>query len=360
MARPKHNAENERIKRRYMLYLRDAHGRSAQTIAQAMRAIEAFERASGLKNFKAFHIEQARAWKRMLHDGGLAVSTRNAQLHAVKHFFKWLADQPGYKARIRHADAEYFNLTEKETRVAQASRPRAVPTLEQLVRVLEAAPAATDAQRRDRAIIAFVLLTGVRDGAMISLKLKHVDLGGYRVIHDAREVDTKFSRSYETWFFPVPDIARDIVEAWIHHLRDDLDFSPDDPLFPATERGLDRDGRFVAVSLSRHHWTTTTPVRKAFKDGFLRVGLPYFNPHSIRKTLATLGQRRCQTPEELKAWSQNLGHEDVMTTLRSYGAVTSDRQAELMKRFHENREDTPPDDAVRLAEAILRAKGRVT
>jgi hypothetical protein len=25
----------------------------------------------------------------------------------------------------------------------------------------------------------------------------------------------------------------------------------------------------------------------------------------------------CRTPEELKAWSQNLGHEDVMTTFRS-------------------------------------------
>jgi hypothetical protein len=35
--------------------------------------------------------------------------------------------------------------------------------------------------------------------------------------------------------------------------------------------------------------------------------LPYFNPHSFRKTLALLGGRICKTPEEYKAWSQNLG-----------------------------------------------------
>src|SRR5512147_2134420 len=31
-------------------------------------------------------------------------------------------------------------------------------------------------------------------------------------------------------------------------------------------------------------------------------------PHSLRSTLAQFGEQRCQTPEEFKAWSQNLGH----------------------------------------------------
>ena len=63
----------------------------------------------------------------------------------------------------------------------------------------------------------------------------------------------------------------------------------------------------------------------------MTVGLPYFNPHSFRKTLARLGQQRCRTPEEMKAWSQNLGHEQVLTTLTSYGAVDRHRQAEIMR-----------------------------
>ncbi len=43
--------------------------------------------------------------------------------------------------------------------------------------------------------------------------------------------------------------------------------------------------------------------------------LPYFHPHSLRKTLGRLGGRIATTPEALKAWSQNLGHEKVLTTL---------------------------------------------
>jgi integrase/recombinase XerD len=61
------------------------------------------------------------------------------------------------------------------------------------------------------------------------------------------------------------------------------------------------------------------------------AGLPYANPHSYRKTLARLGERLCRSPEEWKAWSQNLGHESEATTFVGYGQVPSHRQAEIMR-----------------------------
>jgi integrase/recombinase XerD len=72
-----------------------------------------------------------------------------------------------------------------------------------------------------------------------------------------------------------------------------------------------------------------------YLQGVIRAaaGLPYFNPHSFRKTLALLGGQKCKTPEEYKAWAQNLGHEDVLTTFRSYGDVSGYRQAEIMRSF---------------------------
>jgi hypothetical protein len=36
--------------------------------------------------------------------------------------------------------------------------------------------------------------------------------------------------------------------------------------------------------------------------------------------------------ETLKAWSQNLGHEGLLTTLTSYGSVPADRQGQLIKQ----------------------------
>ena len=63
------------------------------------------------------------------------------------------------------------------------------------------------------------------------------------------------------------------------------------------------------------------------------LAISYFNPHSFRKTLALLGGQRCKTPGEYKAWSQNLGHEHVLTTFCSYGDVSSYRQTEIMRSF---------------------------
>ncbi len=63
----------------------------------------------------------------------------------------------------------------------------------------------------------------------------------------------------------------------------------------------------------------------------VRARLPYFNRHSFRDTLVQLGEQTCQTVEQFKAWSQNLGHDRVMTTLTSYGNVAPHRQAELIR-----------------------------
>jgi hypothetical protein len=63
-------------------------------------------------------------------------------------------------------------------------------------------------------------------------------------------------------------------------------------------------------------------------EAFFNAGLPYFNPHSFRATLVQLGEEVCKSPEEFKAWSQNLGHEKVLTTFTSYGTVACQRQGE--------------------------------
>jgi hypothetical protein len=83
--------------------------------------------------------------------------------------------------------------------------------------------------------------------------------------------------------------------------------------------------------LDRAHWNSASPVRSIFRDAFVGAGLPYFNPHSFRNTLVRLGQDLCKSPEEFKAWSQNLGHEKVLTTFTSYGAVARDRQGEILR-----------------------------
>ncbi len=94
-------------------------------------------------------------------------------LRAVKAFILWLAGQPGYKSRISYADAEYFNLNAKDARIAHAERDAPCPTPEQCRHAFAQMPVATPLQRRDKALFAFIMLTGARDGAIASLRLKH-------------------------------------------------------------------------------------------------------------------------------------------------------------------------------------------
>ena len=334
----KHNADNERVKHQYLMYLKEAKRLSESSIDTAMAAIGRFEAYSGHREFKKFHIHQAVAFKRKLSEEvsprtgeRLSSATILATLNALRAFFQWLAMQPGYRSRITHPDADYFALSERETRIARTTLERPVPTIEQILHVLRLMPIETEIELRNRGIIAFTLLTGARDGAVASLKLKHIDIEQRKIVQDAREVRTKFAKSFETWFFPVGDEVYSIVAGWVRLLRKEKLFGSDDPLFPATRVGLNRDHHYQADGLSREHWSNATPIRQIFKQAFVAAGLPYANPHTFRKTLAQLGERLCHTPEEFKAWSQNLGHEQVLTTFSSYGHVRSDRQAELIR-----------------------------
>ena len=78
---------------------------------------------------------------------------------------------------------------------------------------------------------------------------------------------------------------------------------------------------FEVAGLDRKRWSTATPIRSIFRDACTAAGLPYFNPHSLRRTLARPGETVCRPPEDFEAWSQNLGHEGVLTTFLNYGSV---------------------------------------
>lgn len=352
----KHNPANTRIKREYFDYLKEAMRRGDASIDAVAKALARFESATGFRDFRKFHREQAKAFKAKLNAEAnvrtgkpLARATVHSTLSALKAFFIWLAGQPGYKSKIAYADADYFNLPEKDVRIAKASRQKPVPTLEQVHHVIATMPAGTDIEKRNRALVAFAILTGARDGALASLKLKHVNLAEGVVDQDARDVRTKASKSFATWFFPVGGDALEIFTGWCQHLRDTLLWGGSDPLFPKTQIGLGATGGFEAVGLSRECWSSAGPIRTIFREAFTAAGLPYFNPHSFRDTLVQLGERTCTTPETFKAWSQNLGHERVLTTFTSYGRVSPQRQAELIRDLGR---PTPANDTERLAAIV--------
>lgn len=356
----KYNPNNERIKREYFAFLKEARRQSETAVDAAAMAIARFEDDTKWRDFKTFHFQQAVAFKHHLANqdsrttgGKLSKATLNATLAQLKRFFQWLALQPGYKSRLSYPDAEYFNLSEKDARIATARRQRAVPTIEQIRHALAMMPTESSIGRRNRALIAFTLLTGARDSAIASIKLKHVDLSVGNVFQDAREVNTKFSKSFTTTFFPVGEDIRQVVVEWVAYLREVMLWGSDDPLFPATMIAIGPTRHFEAAGLARKHWSNAGPIRNIFKVAFMAAGLPYFHPHSFRHTLVRLGETLCQTPEAFKAWSQNLGHEGVLTTFTSYGSVDPRRQGEIIRSLRSSQQEADAT-TVRLVEAVVR------
>lgn len=337
MAMTKHNPKNERIKHRYLAYLGEAKRMAPASVNVAAAAIALFEKSTGYKDFAAFRIEDARRFKRECTgvEGSvtrrpLAKATSHSRLMALKAFFFWLAGQPGYKSRVSYSDADYFNPSANDSRIATARRERPAPEIDQIRHVLGALPDGTAIEARDRAILAFTLLTGARDDAIASLQIGHVDLKRRTVFQDARTVRTKNRKTFTSAFFPVGEDVEAIVREWITYLKSEELCGAGDPLFPATKVEVGPAGGFHAAGLSRRHWKDAGAIRKIFRRSFEAAGLPYFHPHSFRHTLTRLGEKICRTPEEFKAWSQNLGHEHVSTTLTSYGAVAAHRQTEII------------------------------
>jgi integrase len=335
---PKANAANERIKWDYFRFLTEAKGRDEATIDRVAKSLARFEDSTGRKDFKRFHREQAMAFKRQLANAlnarsgqKLSKATIHSALRDLKAFFEWLSREPGYRSKIEYADADYFNLKEKDATIARARREKAVPTLEQVEAVLAAMPGETALERRDRALLAFTTITGARVNALATFQLGHVDLAGGFVEQDARVVATKFAKTFRTYFMPVSERSLELVRAWCQELREDHLWGPADPLFPATAMGLDGNGAFQPQGLARHGWASTGPIREVFMRAFAAADLPYFNPHSFRSMLVQHAMRLGLSAEEMKAWSQNLGHSDVMTTFTSYGSVPVHRQGELIR-----------------------------
>lgn len=358
------NPKNDRVKRDYLIYLKEARQRSRATVEQVRHAIDRLEAYTGFKDFGSFNKDQALGFKRALLNAkgqrsGRPISKATAHhvLQALKEFLAWLHGRRGYRRRIDPVHIPYLNLTTKDERIASLTLPKSYASLDQYRAALFAMPSGTDTERRDRALVALLLLTGMRDAAVVSLKLHHISIERGHIFQDPREVKTKFSKPIETFFFPVGDDVRELLEDWVRYLKRERLFGPTDPLFPKTLVQPNEERNFAVQGLSREHWADAAPVRAIFKAVFARVGLPYIRPHTVRDTLTQLAYQLKLSPEQLKAWSQNMGHSSVLTTLQGYGYVSTERQGQILAELSRTPAETDAATEIATKVAALLKRG---
>jgi integrase len=134
----------------------------------------------------------------------------------------------------------YLNLTSNEERAAHAARPKSYATVDQYRAALLAMPNRNGVERRDQALLALMLLTGMRDAAVIGLKLKHISIERGQVFQDPREIKTKFRKAIQTVFYPVGEDIACIARDWVRYLMVEELCGPNDPLSPRRRWALTR------------------------------------------------------------------------------------------------------------------------
>lgn len=326
------NPRNERTKRQFMDYRKHARQLADQTLDRELAHLEAFDVWNGRKEFSKFHIKWAMDFRSHLetakgaHGKVLSKSTQRATIATLREFTLWLSQQEGFRRRIKTADADYFRLSRRDEAEARAAPERAAPSIRQAKRALEQMPNTTPDEMRNKAIFALLCLTGIRVAALTSLKIKHVDLDEKSVTQNPREVATKFGKQIDTFFAKGFEDAETALVDWITFLDEVALYGPDDPLFPSTALKAVANTGFSPDGFTRANWKRTEPVCKIVNTAFGNAGLPAFGPHAFRHMLARHAAKTCESVAELVATSQNLGHIDVLTTLRSYGQINRDDQ----------------------------------
>lgn len=158
---------------------------------------------------------------------------------------------------------------------------------------------------------------------------------------------TKFSKTSIVDWFPVGDDIERIVIDWLKELEG-MGAGEDDPLFP-TAPFKPWMGRH---SIEFEFLTTAAPVRQVLRKAATAAGVPYFKPHAVRSTVATLCDEWASSLRDMKALSQNLGHEQVSTTSKYYGDVEPEVKQELFRKMREKQRNPGARDIGELAAQV--------
>lgn len=341
------NPENERIKRQYFQTLKEAKGYSPATVDNASKAIAIYEESTGSIDFKHYNLHRAVEFKKFLdmreyRGRPITSRTKITYLNIVRTFFEWLSNKPGFRRSISKDDVEYLTPDRKTVRTALDSSGREYPSLDHILALTNSISIRTEIDVRDRALIAFTLLSGMRDMAIATLPFGCLDIRTLRVNQSPKKgVKTKFSKANHSTLFVFSDQLLEYLQEWCGHLRLKKSFSSTDPLFPRTR--VVNDGMslcFSANEVEPVFWKTTGSIRSVFKDRAKTAGLRYYSPHCFRHTAVSLAVNSCQTPRQMKAVSQNFGHSNTRMIMEEYGKIESDSVSEIISslEFHPDQE----------------------
>jgi len=358
---PKINIKNECIKRKFFRWLKGADGCCEATVNCIEKAILLYEDFTKQEDFSAFNPDKAIQFKEWLkkrqHKGKtISLVTYHTYLRYLRKFFTWLSWQSGYKSKINPSTTAYLRIPEKEERMATQMSMREFPPLEYVLKLADSIKIYSEIDLRDRALVAFTLLSGMRDSAIASLPLNSFNETTLAINQDPKAgVKTKFSKYIPSTLLNFNDRLLNYVNDWIKHLKD-KGFGCQHPLFPRSKQEQSKDNLSFeeATAVEPFFWQSAGRIRAIFKRRCQEANLPYYPPHTFRHLAALTALEHCQNGKEIKAISQNFGHEYIATILSIYGNLQPHQLKETIKKidFSDKPKETLEDKIDRLLNKI--------
>jgi len=242
--------------------------------------------------------------------GKLSNSMIAGTCRVVRAFYDWA--KRTYPARYEDVDPEWLE-TIKPVRLQGSVKERELYTVEDVQTICALKPTCL-CDERDIAGVAFMLLSGIRVGAFVTMPIKAVDIGARTVRQwPALGVQTKNAKAATTYLLEIPDLL-EIVQAWDARVRKKL--SPE-ALWYAK---LTRDGEEL-LERTVGHVGRRELLARGLARLCARANIAYHSPHKLRHGHAVYAMSHATTIADFKAVSQNLMHASLGITDRVYGVL---------------------------------------
>jgi len=259
---------------------------SPRTIDNYSRALGVLLKLKDKTALRELDSRHVRHFVARLHAGGLSGRTLALTLSAWRSFYRWLARQHGYPANpVQGVRAP------KSPRRAPKS-PRRLPkalSVEQVGQLLDARPARSPDEARDRAMFELLYSSGLRLAELVAL-----DAGDGRLDLGQAEV-TVTGKGRKTRTVPVGARAREALREWLKARAQ---------IASVNERALFVGARGARIAPG----TVQTRLRAWARRQGLGAAV---NPHMLRHSFAS---HLLQSSQDLRAVQEMLGHASIATT----------------------------------------------
>jgi integrase/recombinase XerC/integrase/recombinase XerD len=250
------------------------------------------------------HLEPATVGPRDLrryiaHLSGLRCSpaTSARKLAALRGLFRSLREH----GQVSQNPADLLSTPRRDSHL-----PRVLKASE-ASRLLDAIPAGSPLQVRDRALFELAYGCGLRAEELVSLRLSDVD-------HDGEQLRVE-GKGSKTRFVPAGEPAMRALRDYLQRARPALSRGGEDTLF------LSKSGRPLH----------TSDVRRRLRAWATRAGIPGgVSPHALRHSFAT---HLLDGGADLRSIQEMLGHSSISTT-QIYTRVESARLRSAYARSH--------------------------